>query len=241
MTAMPHSASPPHQPRPPSAPSLPPPTLRLPTERRHHGAAVLLASLAHGAIIAVLLWRGAALLASDGNGPGPRGGGGGEGGRPAVRFLALPAFSAPQAFDVPAPPTITVSEIPMPDPAALKLPPVDVPRLPVAATAAPSVGTGPGSGGGGAQGTGTGMGSGSDVGSGRGGEAGYILGADLKGLIIPPDCAPRARYHLRFWVAADGSVTDVTIDPLPKDPSCRRGFVGRGEGDKFAAPRTRDR
>ncbi|HYS19827.1 MAG TPA: hypothetical protein VEO73_01940, partial [Gemmatimonadales bacterium] len=71
MTAMPHSASPPHQPRPPSAPPLPPPTLRLPTERRHHGAAVLLASLAHGAIIAVLLWRGAALLASGGNGPGP--------------------------------------------------------------------------------------------------------------------------------------------------------------------------
>jgi hypothetical protein len=159
-----------------------------------------------------------------------------------VRFFALPALSAPQAFDVPAPPTITVSEIPMPDPAALKLPPVDVPRLPVAATAAPSVGTGSGTavGGGGVQGTGTGPGSGGDVGSGRGGEAGYILGADLKGLIIPPDCAPRARYQLRFWVAADGSVTDVTIDPLPKDPSCRRDFVGRVKGYKFAPARTRD-
>src|SRR3989442_9312767 len=103
---MPHPASSPHSPGstvalPPPPP--PPPALRLPTQRWRHGAAALLVSLAHGALVALLFWRGAALLAGGGNGPGPRGGGGG---RPAVRFLSLPAFSAPQAFDLPAPPPI---------------------------------------------------------------------------------------------------------------------------------------
>src|SRR2546426_8625735 len=95
---MPHPASPLHQPRSPSAPPLPLPALRLPTQRRRHGAAAVCASLAHGALIVLLLWRGAALFAGGGNGPGPRGGGGG--GRPAVQFFALPALSAPQQFDV---------------------------------------------------------------------------------------------------------------------------------------------
>jgi len=195
----------------------------------------LIASLAHGAIIAVLLWRGAAFLAGGGTGPGLRGGAGG--GRPAVRFLAFPAFSAPQAFDVPAPPSIAVSEIPLPDPAALKVP-VDVPRLSVAATVATGVGTGPGTGG--TPGTGSGAGSGSDVGPGRGGEGGYLLIADPKGVIFPPECAPRGLYRLRFWVAADGRVTEVEIAPLPGDPSCRRDFVARMQAFKFAPARTRD-
>jgi periplasmic protein TonB len=234
---MPHPASSPLSPGSTAALLPPPPALRLPTQRWRHGAAALLVSLAHGALVALLFWRGAALLAGGGNGPGPRGGGGGES-RPAVRFFALPAFSAPQAFDVPPPPTIVVSEIPMPDPATISLPPVDIPNLAVAATAASSVGTGPGSGGG--QGTGTGPGTGSDVGPGSGGVGSYIFPADLKGLIVPPDCAPRGRYQLRFWVAADGRVADVAIDPLPKDPSCRGDFVRRMKAYKFAPARTRD-
>ena len=210
--------------------------LRLPTERRRHGAAALLASLAHGAIIAVLLWRGAALLAGGGTGPGLRGGGGGGEGQPAVRFLAFPAFSAPQAFDVPAPPTVTVSEIPLPDPAALKLPPVDVPRFAVAA--APGVGTGPGTGGGsggGAQGTG----SGSDVGPGTGGEGGYFH-ASPRGLILPPTCAEHRQFVVRFSVAADGHVSDVAVTPQPKDASCQRDFLERMKGYKFTPARARN-
>src|SRR5712692_3613604 len=244
---MPHPASSPHPPRATSAPPPPPcpPALRLPTQRWRHGAAALLASLAHGTLVALLFWRGAALLAGGGNGAGPRGGGGG-GGRPAVRFFALPAFSAPQAFDVPAPPTIAVSDIPLPDPATLPVPPLEVQRVTAAPT--PAVGAGPGTSGaagaaagtGGGQGTGTGPGTGSDVGPGSGGQGSYIFRADLKGLIVPPDCAPRGRYQLRFWVAADGRVTDVEIDPLPKDPSCRRDFVGRMQAYKFAPARTRD-
>src|SRR2546425_452628 len=159
---MPHPASPLHQPRSPSAPPLPLPALRLPTQRRRHGAAAVCASLAHGVLIVGLLWRGAALFAGGGKGPGPGGG----------------------------------------------------------------------------QGTGTGPGS--EVGPGTGGEGSYILRADLKGLIVPPDCAPRGRYQLRFWVAADGRVTDVEIDPLPKDPSCRGDFVGRMKAYRFAPARTRD-
>jgi len=195
------------------------------------------ASLAHGVLIVGLLWRGAALFAGGGKGPGPSGGGGG---RPAVQFFALPALSAPQQFDVPAPPAVAVADIPLPDPAAIKLPSIDVPKFPPpppgAATAAQRAGTGPGTGGG--QGTGTGPGS--EVGPGTGGEGSYILRADLKGLIVPPDCAPRGRYQLRFWVAADGRVTDVEIDPLPKDPSCRGDFVGRMKAYRFAPARTRD-
>src|SRR5712692_2060032 len=234
---MPHPASSPHPPRATSAPPPPPcpPALRLPTQRWRHGVAALLVSLAHGALVALLFWRGAALLAGGGNRTGPRGGGGG---RPAVRFFSLPAFSAPQAFDLPAPPAIAVSEIPMPDPAAINLPPVDLPKLSLAAPAASGVGTGPGTGGG--QGTGAGPGTGSDAGPGSGGAGSYIFPADLRGLIVPPDCAPRGRYQLRFWVAADGRVADVAIDPLPKDPSCRRDFVGRMQAYKFAPARTRD-
>ncbi len=158
-----------------------------------------------------------------------------------MRFFALPAFSAPQAFDVPAPPTITVSEIPMPDPAALKLPPVDVPRLPVAATAAPSVGTGPGTGGGGGgvQGTGTGTGSGSEVGPGTGGEGGYFP-ASPRGLILPPPCAEHRQFVVRFSVAADGHVADVAVTPQPKNASCQRDFLERMKGYKFFPARARD-
>jgi len=85
------------------------------------------ASLAHGVLIVGLLWRGAALFAGGGKGPGPSGGGGG---RPAVQFFALPALSAPQQFDVPAPPAVAVADIPLPDPAAIKLPSIDVPKFP---------------------------------------------------------------------------------------------------------------
>src|SRR5438445_2463917 len=127
MTAMPHPASPLHQPRSPSAPPLPLPALRLPTQRRWHGAAAVCASLAHGGLIVGLPWRGAAMFAGGGNGPGPRGGGGG---RPAVQFFALPALSAPQQFDVPAPPAVAVADIPLPDPPAIKLPSIDVPKFP---------------------------------------------------------------------------------------------------------------
>src|SRR2546428_3125370 len=89
---MPHPASPLHQPRSPSAPPLPLPALRLPTQRRRHGAAAVCASLAHGVLIVGLLWRGAALFAGGGKGPGPSGGGGG---RPAAQLFPLPALSAP--------------------------------------------------------------------------------------------------------------------------------------------------
>jgi protein TonB len=239
MTAMPHPAPAIPQPRP----TLP--RLRLPTERRRLGPGALLAILAHTALVVALFWRGAALLAGGGSGPGPRGGGGG-GGRPAVRFLSLPAFSAPRAFEVPAPPQVAVSDIPLPDPSVLKLPPVEIPK--VTAEPTPVVGTAPGTGGGpgsgpgsgGGQGTGTGPGTGSDVGPGTGGEGSYIFRADLKGMIVPPDCAPRGRYLLRFWVAADGRVSDVAIDPLPKDASCRRDFVERMKAYRFAPAHTRD-
>src|SRR3989442_12866717 len=94
---MPYPASSPHPPRLHTAPPLP--ALRLPTERRRHGAGALVALGVHGALVAALFWRGAALVAGGGHGPGPRGGGGGSG--PAGGIFAPPACPPPPALPVP--------------------------------------------------------------------------------------------------------------------------------------------
>src|SRR2546428_2762579 len=187
---MPHPASPLHQPRSPSAPPLPLPALRLPTQRRRHGAAAVCASLAHGVLMVGLLGRGGAVFGGGGKGPGPSGGGGG---RPAVQFFALPALSAPQQFDVPAPPAVAVADIPLPDPAAIKLPSIDVPKFPPpppGAAPAPQRG-GPAPGPRGGEGRGPGPGAGG--GPGRGGGGGNISPPPLKGFVSPPPSRPRRR------------------------------------------------
>lgn len=214
----------------------------LPLPRRRQGPAAALSLVAHVAIAVLVLWRGAALLQGGGGGTGPRGGGGG-GGRPAVTWFTIPAGAAPQAFDVPPAPTVTVPTVALPDPVKIDVPPLEAiaPPPPAAATAGTGTGTtggpgqGPGSGGG--QGTGTGPGSGSDAGPGSGGEAGYIP-ADVRGLIVPPDCV-RGEYLVRFWVEADGRVSHVEVTPPLKDAGCRRDMLTQMRAYKFR-PATRD-
>ncbi len=214
----------------------------LPLPRRRQGPAAALSLAAHVAIAVLVLWRGAALLEGGGGGTGPRGGGGG-GGRPLVTWFTLPAGSAPQALDVPAPPAVTVPTIAPPDPVKLDVPPLEaiVPLQPTVAPAGTGNGTtggpgqGPGSGGG--QGTGTGPGRGNDVGPGSGGEAGYIP-ADPTGMSMM--FCSRGEVVLRFWVEASGRVSRVEVDPPPKDPACRRDMLAQMKAFKFRPAMTPD-
>jgi len=225
-----------------TVPETPPPftAYSLPVRRRPQGPAAALSLLAHVAIALIVLWRGAALLEGGGGGTGPRGCGGG---RPAVTWFTIPAPSSPQALDVPAPPAVTVPTAALPDPAKVDVALLTAIAPPPPATAAAGTGTGttggpgqgPGSGGG--QGTGTGPGRGNDVGPGSGGDAGYIP-ADVRGLIVPPDCA-RGEYLVRFWVEADGRVSHVEVMPPPKDAGCRRDMLTQMRAYTFR-PATRD-
>ena len=214
----------------------------LPLARRRQGPAAAASLLAHVAVAFLVLWRGAALLAGGGGGTGARGGGGG-GGRPAVTWFTLPTASAPVALDMPPAPVVTVPIVALPDPVKIDVPPLEptpVPPPVAPPTTGTSTGTtggpgqGPGSGGG--QGTGTGPGSGSDAGPGSGGEAGYIP-ADVRGLIVPPDCA-KGRFLVRFWVEADGRVSRVDVDPPPRDTGCRREMLAQMKAYRFR-PATR--
>jgi len=219
----------------------------LPLPRRREGRAAALSFLAHLTIAILVLWRGAALFESGGGGgTGPRGGGGG-GGRPAVSWFTLPSTSTPQAHDVPPAPAVTVptAAVPMPEPVKLDVPPPSLVIAPPAAVGtgegtAGGPGQGPGTGGGIGSGTGTGVGV--DSGPGSGGGPGYILASPLW-TITPPDGRPksmRGRYDVRFWVTAEGRVTQVEITPPISDADYRREFTKRMMGFVFKPARTKD-
>ena len=55
---------------------------------------------------------------------------------------------------------------------------------------------------------------------------------------MPPDCV-RGSIVARFWVAADGNVSRVEIDPAPKDAGCRTELITLLKGYKFSPARTR--
>jgi len=98
-------------------------------------------------------------------------------------------------------------------------------------------GAGPGTGGGIGAGTGTGVGN--DSGPGRGGEGEYITPPYARTVLLPADCA-RGHFTVQFWVEADGHVSRVAIDPLPKDAGCRRDMREKMKGYQFLPARTRD-
>jgi hypothetical protein len=159
----------------------------------------------------------------------------------ALEPYALPAAPA-EAEPEPEPPTVAV-EVPTP----VLLPLDNLARIDIPAGATVNVtgigggvgpGTGPGSGGG--QGSGTGTGAGPGTGPGSGGDGSYILRAQPRGVILPPECAKGARFEVRFWVAADGRVTGIEVQPQPREGSCRREFEVRMRGYRFEPARTRD-
>jgi len=222
----------------------------LPLPQRREGPAAALSFLAHVAIAVLVLWRGAALFeGGGGGGTGPRGGGGG-GGRPAVSWFALPTPSSARAETAPQAPAVTVPTVapppPVAEPVKLELPPPTVSITPPAAvgtgdgtTGGP--GQGPGSGGG--TGTGTGTGTGSDTGPGSGGDASDIIGAKPRLIINTPVGAPpdaKGGHEVRFWVRADGRVTNIEVTPPIKDGGYRRAFMEAMRGFLFDPARTRD-
>jgi hypothetical protein len=205
------------------------------------GTGAVVSLVVHGLILVLLLVRGRDLLQRLPGAPGPGGGGATGSGRPQINFFILPA-AGPTAVDVPAAPAVAVSDLRALPPLKLDLPPLDLPRAPpLAGTAAgaAAAGTGPGAGGG------AGGGTGGAPGPGMGGEGGYIFLASPRTAILPPlakvpgSVAGRT-YVVRFWVAADGRVTRVEIDPPIADAAYRREFQQRMMAYQFYPAHTRD-
>lgn len=210
----------------------------------------MLVSLVFHALILFLLFRQGAKWLTSGSGDsiGPRGGGGGGSTAP-VRYVELPAAAAPApqpTEPVPEPAvTVPVTAAPQPE---LDLPTPQLtiavrPAMAVAAVPASGEGTGQGpgrgTGTGGGVGGGVGTGVGNDSGPGRGGGGEYISPPYARTVLLPADCA-RGRFTVQFWVAADGRVSRVAIEPLPKDAGCRRDMRDKMMGYQFLPARTRD-
>ena len=216
------------------------PGLRLPLGQRRLGRGAAISLLVHALILAVLIVHGREVLQRL---PGAPGHGGGGGNRPQVNFFTLPT-TGPTAVLVPAAPALALSDVRSLPQLKLDLPPLEVPRetLRVALLgggAAGASGAGPGAGGG--QGGGTGA----DAGPGTGGEGGYIFVASPRTAILPPlakvpgSVAGRT-YVVKFWVAVDGRVTRVEIDPPIADAAYSREFQQRMMAYQFYPARTRD-
>jgi len=229
---------------PATGPSRPaPPPLRLPASRRRPGG--FIASLVLHGIILLLIGRfGVQWVLGGGDDRfGPRGGGGGAGG--AVHLVDLPAAAAPAAAAPVQQPAVHTVPPPQPDPAITLPPPTLKPLSMTVAPAIASAGTasdgttgqGPGTGGG--TGSGVGPGVGNDSGPGSGGNGAYITPPSIRTLILQPPCA-RGRITVQFAIAPDGSVTQVRVEPVPKDGACRRELMDKMRGYQFLPARTRD-
>jgi hypothetical protein len=174
---------------------------------------------------------------------GPRGGGGGAGG--AVRFIDLPVAAAPAAAQSVVPPPVHAVPPREVDPAPTLTPPTIAPLSMTVSPVVAAVGTatdgttgqGPGTGGGTGSGVGTGVGN--DSGPGSGGNGAYISPPSPRVLLLPALCA-HGRFTVRFWVAVDGRVTRVIVDPQLKDGGCQRQMVEKMMSYEFVPARTRD-
>jgi hypothetical protein len=224
-----------------------PPPLRLPRPRRRLGG--LVASVACHALILLLLFRHGLVWLTSGSGDsfGPRGGGGG-GAAADVRYVELPAVSTSEPEPAPPveEPAVAVPVTPAPVELDMPVPQLTVavrPAVALAAVPAAGEGTGQGpgrgSGTGGGVGGGVGTGVGNDSGPGRGGGGEYITPPYARTVLLPAECA-RGHFTVQFWVAADGRVSRVAIDPLPKDAGCRRDMQDKMMEYQFLPARTRD-
>ncbi len=163
----------------------------------------------------------------------------------------VPPTAVPVALAIPAPPPVTLSDLPPPRVVPLDLPPVEssraaLPRTLFLAAGRPTPQSGaPAGSGAPASGMGPGSGAGGEAGPGTGDEAGYIFGAAPRTAILPPlarvpgSVAGRS-YRVRFWVAADGRVTRVTVEPPMTDAGYSREFQQRMLAYQFYPAHTRD-
>jgi len=214
----------------PAPAPAPGPRLSLPVSHRRLAPSAAVSVLVHGVIVGAVLWQGAVALARRGSGPTPGAAGAG------VNFFALPA-PTPAAMDVPAVSVLRLAPLP-----ALAQITLDVPPLvPLVALPAEAPAQGPGGGGG----TGGTAASGTGPGTGTGGADDYIFVASPRSAILPPlakvpgSVAGRT-YRIRFWVAGDGRVTRVEVDPPIRDEAYRREFLESMMAYKFYPARTRD-
>src|SRR2546425_2812866 len=235
-------------PSPTPRPLPAPPVLRLELHSRRAGRGALASLFAPAALIAGVLVRGRGGLGR-GAGPGGGGGGGAGGDRPVINFFPMPARAAPAAVDVPPAPRVSVPAVPALQQIRLDLPRVEAPQPDLMAglrsVAAAVVGGGQGPGTGGGAGAGIGPGAGGAAGPGTGDEGGYIFVAAPRTAILPPlakvpgSVAGRT-YRVRFWVAADGRVTRVEVEPPIAEAAYSREFQRRMLAYQFYPARTRD-
>jgi hypothetical protein len=214
----------------PDRPSLP--GLRLPLSRRRLGPGAALAAVAHAVLLGLLVVgrerRPVARAAESSAGR--------------LNFFALPA-AGPAQVDVAPMPPVPSSDLTMLRDIPLELPAVDLVQN---ALPPPSVGGGGGGGGGGpGPGAGLGGGVGAATGPGTGAEAGYIFPASPRTAILPPlakvpGSVAGRWYHVRFWVAADGRVTQVEVDPPIADAAYGREFQQHMMAYRFYPAHTRD-
>jgi hypothetical protein len=223
-------------------PTPEPPPLRLELRSRRAWPGALVSLVAHGALIAVLLIQG---HAAPKRGAVPGGGAGGGDNRPTVNFFPLPSSAAPAAVEVPQAPRFAVTAVPSLEGIRLDLPPVELPRLDLTAGAGLQSVAAAAVGGGQRGGTGAGTGVGRAVGPGTGDEAGYIFDAAPRTAVLPPlakvpGSVSGRTYRVRFWVAADGRVTRVDVDPPIADEAYSREFQRRMLAYQFYPAHTRD-
>jgi hypothetical protein len=227
----------------PPLPTPEPPPLRLELRSRRAWPGALASLVAHGSLIAVLLIQGRTVPK---RGAVPGGGGSGDN-RPVVNFFPLPSSAAPAAVEVPEAPRFGVTAVPSLERIRLDLPPIELPRPDLTAgaglqsVAAAAVGGGQGGG----PGTGAGPGVGAAAGPGTSDEAGYICDAAPRTAVLPPlakvpGSVSGRTYRVRFWVAADGRVRRVEVDPPIADEAYSREFQRRMLAYQFYPARTRD-
>lgn len=197
------------------------------------GAAV--AMLVHVIVIGALVARGPALPAAGAGGPAAQG----------LNFFVLPR-STPAAVSVSLTPQLQLADLPKLRRIAVELPPLELPRPTFALPVAPMP-TGTGGAQGVTAGTGpgvAGVGAGAGAGPGTGDGAGYIFHAAPRTAILPPlarvpgSVAGRT-LRVTFWVAADGRVTRVAVDPPITDGSYDREFQRRMMAYQFYPAHTR--
>ena len=162
----------------------------------------------------------------------------GGGGAP-VAFL-LPRWGEQSATRVVRPRAVAQPVLPPASPTPIETPPAALPAppaQPLADTAPARPGDSAGAGPGAEPGPGV-------LGPGTGGGGDYISVASPRALILPPlgrvpGAVAGRTYRIRFWVAADGRVTRVEIDPPVPDAGYRRDLLERMLAYQFHPARTR--
>jgi hypothetical protein len=190
---------------------------RLQLAGRSWGLIAWLSLIGHAGLLVFIVLHGRALLERAAQ--GRRAGGGAQ----SVQFFTLTA-PAMEAVDIPAAPAVSLSVAPPVDPIAIDLIGLGVSVVPPTASMGASArGGAPGGAGAGVAG-GTG-------GSGTGDEERYIFPPNPRGVIVPPEKAPKSvrgrRYRATFWVGADGRVDRVDVSPPIEDAEYRQALQER--------------